>query len=170
MEAAVSDRCAAADTIPGYDAGGAPTPECGPALVLVDNAGIARMSASRSIASTALPDAESVGRAVGARSPTTRSRIRAELYSPTGDLRLQADLAAARPVGGAPGWGWAPIDHHLQSGTPWPGCQRGFLRRMVDEARERGYELQAAWELECVVGADHSEGFEALHQGPGTAR
>ena len=138
------------------------------ALVLVDNAGIARMKCV-SIDRLDRAARRGIGWAElwGLSLSDDSFAHPPELYSPTGDLRLRADLAAARPVGGAPGWGWAPIDHHLQSGTPWPGCQRGFLRRMVDEARERGYELQAAWELECVVGADHSEGFEALHKGPG---
>jgi len=90
-----------------------------------------------------------------------------DLYSPSGDIRLRADLAAAAPIGGAPGWGWAPIDHHQQSGEPWPGCQRWFLRRMTAAAAERGLEIKAAWELEWVAGADGPSGFEPLHSGPG---
>ncbi len=89
-----------------------------------------------------------------------------DLYSPSGDIRLRADLDAAAPIGGAPGWGWAPIDHHRQSGEPWPGCQRWFLRRMTAAAAERGLEIKAAWELEWVAGADGPSGFEPLHTWP----
>jgi glutamine synthetase len=139
------------------------------ALVLVDNGGLARMKCV-SIDRLERAATHGVGWAeVWGLSLSDDSFAHPpELYSPTGELRLRADLAAARPVGGSPGWGWAPIDHHLQTGEPWPGCQRGFLRRMVEAGRERGFEVQAAWELEWTVGAeDEAGGFRALHPGPG---
>jgi glutamine synthetase len=138
------------------------------ALVLVDNAGITRM---KCVSIDRLADAATRG--VGWSSVWGLSLADdsfahpPDLYSPTGDVRLRADLGAALPLGCSPGWAWAPIDHHEQTGEPWVGCQRGFLRRMVERARERGIELKAAWELEWTVGDDGAEGFEALHDGPG---
>jgi glutamine synthetase len=138
------------------------------ALVLVDNAGIARMkcvpidglarAAERGIGwssvwGLALSD-DSFAHEPG-------------LYSPTGDVRLRADLDAAALLGCSPGWAWAPIDHHEQTGEPWAGCQRTFLRRMVERGCGQGIELQVAWELEWTIGDDGPDGFEALHDGPG---
>jgi glutamine synthetase len=138
------------------------------ALVLVDNAGIARM---KCVPIDRLDRAAEQG--VGwsdvwglVLASDTYAHVPG-LYSPTGELRVHADLASARPIGAAPGWGFAPVDHRLQSGEPWAGCQRIFLRRMVAAAADRGLELQAAWELEWTVGYESDEGFEPLHRGPG---
>ncbi len=138
------------------------------ALVLMDNGGIGRMkcvSIDRlaSVAERGMGWGEVWGLSLGddsfAHDP--------ELYSPSGELRVRPDLDAASVLGGAPGWGFAPLDHYRQDGEPWEGCQRRFLRRMVERALGLGVELQAAWELEWVVGDDGPEGFEALHDGPG---
>ncbi len=137
-------------------------------LVLVDNAGIARMkcvpidrfarACERGIGWSSVWGL-SLGDDSFAHDPG--------LYSPSGDVRLRADPDAAVAVGCAPGWGWAPIDHHEQSGEPWAGCQRHFLRRMVSEAEAAGIELMAAWELEFSVGRDERGEFVPLHRGPG---
>ena len=138
------------------------------AMVLVDNGGIARMkcvpaSRAQAAAERGIGWSEVWGLSLAddsfAHDPG--------LYSPSGELRLRADLEAARPVGCAPGWAWAPIDHHLQSGEPWAGCQRHFLKRMIAAAAAAGIELRAAWELEWCVGDDSEGRFQALHAGPG---
>jgi glutamine synthetase len=138
------------------------------ALVLVDNAGIARM---KCVSIDALQHAAEVGvgwASVWGLSLSDDSFAHdPALYSPSGELRLHADLDAAAPLACAPGWAWAPIDHYEQSGEPWPGCQRAFLRRMVRQAYERRIEIAAAWELEWVVAADGAHGLEYLHSGPG---
>ena len=138
------------------------------ALVLVDNAGIARMKCV-SIDHLARAAEHGIGwSAVWGLSLADDSFAHAPgLYSPSGELRLRADLGAAAVLGCAPGWAWAPIDHHEQSGEAWPGCQREFVRRMVARADGCGLGILAAWELEWTVGADGPEGFEALHSGPG---
>ena len=138
------------------------------ALVLVDNAGITRMkcvpidaigrASERGIGWSSVWGL-SLGDDSFAHDPG--------LYSPSGELRLRADLDAAALLGCSPGWAWAPIDHHEQSGEPWPGCQRAFLRRQVERARDAGLELRAAWELEWTTGREGPDGFEALHEGPG---
>ena len=138
------------------------------ALVLVDNGGIARMKCVP-IDRLARAAERGVGwSAVWGLSLSDDSFAHEPgLYSPSGDLRLRADLGAAAVLGCSPGWAWAPIDHFEQSGEAWPGCQRWFLRRMVDRAAARGVEIRVAWELEWSVGADGPAGFEALHSGPG---
>lgn len=138
------------------------------ALVLVDNAGIARMkcvSAARlgRAVERGVGWSEVWGLSLGDDSFAHDPR----LYSPSGELRLRPDLGAASLLGSADGWAWAPLDQYWQSGDPWPGCQRGFLRRTVERCRALGIEIQAAWELEWVVGADGPGGFECLHDGPG---
>jgi glutamine synthetase len=145
--------------------------ECGVrlvALVLVDNGGIARM---KCVPIDRLAHAAERGigwSAVWGLSLSDDSFAHEPgLYSPSGDVRLRADLGAAAVLGCSPGWAWAPIDHYEQSGEPWPGCQRRFLRRMAERAAARGVEIKLAWELEWSVGADGPDGFEALHAGPG---
>ncbi len=138
------------------------------ALVLVDNGGIARMKCV-SIDRLQRASERGVGwsEVWGLSLADDSFAHDPDLYSPSGEVRLRADLGAAAPVGGAPGWGWAPIDHHEQSGEPWAGCQRAFLRRTVERASSRGIELMAAWELEFTVGSDGPQGFVPLHTGPG---
>ncbi|MFD7592509.1 glutamine synthetase [Kitasatospora sp. NPDC059812] len=70
---------------------------------------------------------------------------------PTGDLRLYPDLDRVVPLAAQPGWAWAPGDRHTQDGTPHPGCQRLFARRMEAAAAERGLTLRAGIEVEWVV-------------------
>lgn len=137
-------------------------------LVLVDNAGLARLkcvpidrlarAAERGIGWSSIWGL-SLGDDSFAHDPG--------LYSPSGDLRLRADLDAAALVGGAPGWAFAPIDHYEQSGEPWPGCQRGFVRRVLGQAEDAGVEVVAAWELEWSVGREEDGHFVSLHRGPG---
>jgi glutamine synthetase len=138
------------------------------ALVLVDNGGIARMKCvpverAAAAAERGIGWSEVWGLALGddsfAHDPG--------LYSPSGEVRLRADLEAAAILACAPGWAWAPVDHRLMTGEPWAGCQRELVRRTVARARALGLELQVAWELEWVVGEDGPDGFEALHHGPG---
>ena len=107
-------------------------------LVLVDNAGIARMkcvpidrlarAAERGIGWSSIWGL-SLGDDSFAHDPG--------LYSPSGDVRLRADLDAAAVVGGAPGWGWAPIDHHEQIGRAVAGLP-ARLRAADSRAGRRG--------------------------------
>jgi glutamine synthetase len=73
---------------------------------------------------------------------------------PTGDLRLVPDLEMLTPLAAQPGWAWAPADRRAQDGTPYPGCQRTYARRMVDRAAARGLRLRAGIEIEWFVGRD----------------
>ncbi|GAA2819111.1 gamma-glutamylpolyamine synthetase GlnA3 [Kitasatospora paracochleata] len=70
---------------------------------------------------------------------------------PLGDLRLVPDLAALTRLAAQPGWAWAPVDRYAQDGTPHPGCQRLFARRMVEAVEQRGLSVRAGIEVEWVV-------------------
>src|SRR3990172_4334906 len=100
------------------------------ALVLVDNAGITRMKCV-SIDRLAQAAEHGVGwSSIWGLSLADDSFAHVPgLYTPTGEVRLRADLDAAAILGCSPGWAWAPITHYEQSGEPWEGCQRDFLRR-----------------------------------------
>src|SRR5262249_58693193 len=70
---------------------------------------------------------------------------------PVGDLRLHPDLGAATVLAGQPGWGWAPVDRRRQNGTPHPGDQRGFARRMARRAAAAGLDLLMGFEIEWYL-------------------
>ncbi|MFJ9442652.1 glutamine synthetase [Kitasatospora sp. NPDC101235] len=70
---------------------------------------------------------------------------------PTGDLRLYPDLDRIVSLAAQPGWAWAPGDRYTQAGTPHPGCQRLFARRVQAVAAARGLSLKAGIEVEWTV-------------------
>src|SRR3712207_6845063 len=139
------------------------------ALVLVDNGGIARM---KCVPLDRLERAaeRGVGLSVvfgGARGDDMFAEVPG-LSGPTGDIRLVADLSAAATLACAPGWLWAPVDQRDQEGQPWPGCQRTFLKRMLEDAAAMGLRFEAGYELEWTVGREGEGGnVEFLHDGPG---
>jgi len=138
------------------------------ALVFVDNAGVARM---KCVPAHALAAAARTGVGLsvvfgGARADDLFATVPG-IQSPTGDLRLVADLDAAKTLPCSPGWAWIPTDQRDQEGHPWPGCQRQFLRRMVESAAAVGLEIVAGFELEWTLGKDGADGFIPIHQGPG---
>jgi glutamine synthetase len=127
----------------------------GVVLCYVDTAGVARV---KGIPVSGLPSA--VARGVGM-SPVFDTFLADDsivntdvLGGPDGDLRLFPDLSRLVALAGQPGWAWAPVDRRQQDGQPHPGCSRTFLRRMVDRAAEAGITLQAAIEVEWVLGRD----------------
>ncbi|MEC3998240.1 glutamine synthetase family protein [Actinacidiphila sp. DG2A-62] len=66
-----------------------------------------------------------------------------------GDLRLRADLAAARAIGD--GYAWAPAEVFGQDGEEWPGCARGRLRRVQAAAEAAGLTATVGHELEFTL-------------------
>ena len=139
------------------------------ALVFVDNAGIARM---KCVPLDRLQRAaeRGVGLSVvfgGARGDDLFAAVPG-ISGPAGDIRLVADLDAAAMLACAPGWVWAPVDQRDQEGRPWPGCQRTFLKRVLEDAAEIGLRFGAGYELEWTVGREDGDGnLEFLHDGPG---
>jgi glutamine synthetase len=66
-----------------------------------------------------------------------------------GDLRLRADLTAARVVGG--GYAWAPAEFFDQDGMPSAPCARGQLRRVQAAAEAAGLTATVGHELEFAL-------------------
>lgn len=88
---------------------------------------------------------------------------------PVGDLRLVPDLDRLVPLAAQPGWAWAPADRYTQNGTPHPGCQRGFARRVTEAVERRGLSVKAGIEIEWVV-ADAAGSPAALGPAYGMTR
>jgi glutamine synthetase len=138
------------------------------ALVFVDNGGVARMKCIPAERVRLAAD-RGIGISVvfgGSRADDHFSAVPG-IDGPSGDMRLVADLAGFRVLPCSPGWAWAPVDQRDQEGNAWPGCQRTFLRNMVDRAGEHGLEIVAGFELEWTLGRDGRDGFEPIHAGPG---
>jgi glutamine synthetase len=85
---------------------------------------------------------------------------------PVGDLRLFLDLERLIVLAAQPGWAWAPLDRRMQDGSPHPGCQRTFARRMVERAAERGLAVQVGFEVEWVLARASGEEFAPATVGP----
>lgn len=139
------------------------------ALVFVDNAGIARM---KCVPLDRLQRAAERGVGIsvvfGAARGDDLFAAVPGISGPAGDIRLVADLDAAAALACAPGWLWAPVDQRDQEGRPWPGCQRTFLKRMLEGAAAMGLRFEAGYELEWTVGREDGGGnVEFLHDGPG---
>jgi glutamine synthetase len=85
---------------------------------------------------------------------------------PVGDLRLFLDLERLVVLAAQPGWAWAPLDRRTQDGSPHPGCQRTFARRMVERAAERGLAVRVGFEAEWVLDRGSGEEFAPATLGP----
>jgi len=133
------------------------------AVSFVDNAGITR---AKCVPASRIAWAAEAGlgspRVLGVFQGDDRIAPAGALAIPVGDLRLVPDLAAL--AGGVDGWGWAPGDQYDQEGQPWSLCARGFLKRMVEQARARALEIEMAFEIEWY--AESADG-EPVHGGPG---
>ncbi len=137
----------------------------GVAVTVVDNSGVARVKA---IPVARLADA--VAKGIGA--PPVFDAFGfdgsiASVGSPVGDLRLIPDLTAVVPLGGQPGWAWAPADRVAVDGTPYLGCQRSFARRMSERAAHAGLQVRMAFETEWVIDAGSGDGLVPATTGPG---
>ncbi|MGW5123461.1 glutamine synthetase [Streptomyces sp. NPDC004069] len=151
MSAARKERARAAEQADRLTAQGV----SGVVLTMVDTAGITRV---KTVPVSALPDAVQWGVAM----PPVFDLFLADDSvttgghpgTPEGDLRLLPDLDRLTPLAAQPGWAWAPADRHDQRGTPYPGCQRLFARRMTERAAARGLALRMGFETEWVVGRD----------------
>ncbi len=136
----------------------------GVALTIVDNSGVARVkgipvgrlgdAATRGVGAPPVFDAFGLDDSI------------APVGSPVGDLRLIPDLSALVALAGQPGWAWAPADRFDVDGSPYPGCQRSFARRMEERAAEAGLEIRMAFETEWVLDAGSGDELVPVTTGP----
>jgi glutamine synthetase len=70
-------------------------------------------------------------------------------FGVAGDLRLRADLDAARQLGD--GLAWAPTDVSTQDGAPAAVCTRGLLRGTTEALADDGLTALVGCELEFVL-------------------
>ncbi|MEV6013354.1 glutamine synthetase family protein [Streptomyces sp. NPDC051976] len=84
-----------------------------------------------------------------------------EQLNVVGDLRLRADLAAARAIGD--GYAWAPAEFFHQDGTPSAGCARGALRGAQAAAEAAGLTAKVGHELEFTLTDGDGQALPARH-------
>ena len=87
------------------------------------------------------------------------------LSTPSGDVRLIPVLDRVTPLGGQPGFAWAPGRQLAADGSAWPYDQRAVLEAQVERASAIGLELRAGFELEFFVGRAGDE-LQPAHDGP----
>jgi len=70
-------------------------------------------------------------------------------FSVVGDMRMKADLSAARVLGN--GLAWAPVCLFNQDGSPLAHCPRGSLQRQVTALAGDGLAARSAFEIEFTA-------------------
>jgi glutamine synthetase len=76
---------------------------------------------------------------------------------PVGEVRIMPDPATFVPLPYAPGAGAMLADQVLQSGEPWDGCARTYLKQAIAAAAAEGYAVTAAFEPEFTLGRRESD-------------
>ena len=72
--------------------------------------------------------------------------------SPVGECRLVPDLSTLTPLPFAPGQAMVSCDMtEPDASTPWSGCPRGALKRVLGRLAGRGYRSVASYEAEFYV-------------------
>ena len=72
--------------------------------------------------------------------------------SPVGEVRLVPDLSSLTPLPFARGQAMVSCDMaEPNARTPWDGCPRGALRRVLERLAERGYRSLASYEAEFYL-------------------
>ncbi|MGB9977919.1 glutamine synthetase family protein [Methanobacterium sp.] len=78
--------------------------------------------------------------------------------SPIGEVQLKADLSSFTPIPYSPGHGRF-MGSMMKNGKTWDYCPRGFLKRMIDEARKMGFSVKGAFENEFYLLNKTEEGI-----------
>jgi len=91
------------------------------------------------------------------------------ISGPVGDMRMLPDTDALVQLAASPAWAWVPLDLFDQEGQPLAVCPRQFLKRMVGDAHQAGFQLGMAYELEwsLAVVDDDTGAVRPVHKGPG---
>jgi glutamine synthetase len=87
-------------------------------------------------------------------------------FGPVGEIRLVPDLDTFAVLPYVPGSARLVCDMLTQEGQPWDVCPRGFLRRMIARAADRGLELRAAFENEFTLARTDGDRVVPLDASP----
>ncbi|NMH98828.1 glutamine synthetase family protein [Pseudonocardia acidicola] len=134
-----------------------------------DNNGIPR---SRTVPIAALPDAATTGIGVTSLfavfdSADTITYAYEGLATPSGDIRLVAELDGLVRLAGQPALAWAPGRQVDADGEPWPYDQRSVLIRQLARLADAGLSALIGYELEFGVYRDTEDGeLIPAHHGP----
>src|ERR687897_2383495 len=72
--------------------------------------------------------------------------------SPVGECRLVPDLSTLTPLPFARGQAMVSVDmKEPDASTPWEGCPRSALKRVLERLSDRGYRTLASYETEFYV-------------------
>ncbi|SRR5579884_281343 len=86
-----------------------------------------------------------------------------EGMGPVGEIRLVPDPDTFVALPYAPKCGLMLCDMVELDHEPWGACPRSFLKRQIEHAHSRGFELQAAFEPEFTLATQNEDGdFEPL--------
>jgi glutamine synthetase len=146
------------------------TPEDVVGIVVVDNAGISRLKGvpgERWEAATR--GAVGLSPSIALFAASGAFGVRDGVTTAVGDIRLLPDVDRLQQLPSTPGWWWVPADMIEQDGTPFGGCSRSFLRRMIEAADTAGIDFRMAFEHEWSVGRTEpvTSQWVPSHTGPG---
>jgi glutamine synthetase len=100
-----------------------------------------------------------IGLTVAMQSFTMLDRLVPEgTFGPVGEIRLVPDLSTFTLLPYAPKSARVLVDMMQLDHTPWSVCPRGFLKRMITRAGERGLRVVAAFENEFYLARVDNEG------------
>jgi glutamine synthetase len=121
-------------------------------FVFVDHAGIPKAKAVHRDAFAKRAQA-GVGLAKGVLALDPSGALHAASgLSPVGEVRLVPDLSSLTPLPFARGQAMVSCDMtEPNARTPWDGCPRGALRRVLERLAERGYRSLASYEAEFYL-------------------
>jgi glutamine synthetase len=121
-------------------------------FVFVDHAGLPKAKAVHRRAFARRSEA-GVGLAKGVLALSPDGQLHpASGLSPVGEVRLVPDLPALAPLPFAPRQAMVPCNMTEPDGrTPWSGCPRGALGRVVERLAEKGFRSLASYETEFYL-------------------
>src|SRR5262245_25834729 len=87
-------------------------------------------------------------------------------FGPVGEIRLVPDLDTFAVLPYAAKSARVLCDMQTLDEQPWEACPRSFLKRMIERARQAGFELKATFENEFTLARRDGQQFVALDRSP----
>jgi glutamine synthetase len=93
-------------------------------------------------------------------------RLRCPVAGANDELRLRPDWSALRILAAQPGWAWVSADLVTADNESFAGCQRGFLRRMIEQASACGLAVRVGCNLSFFLNGGEDGALRAPSLGP----